>query len=355
MNELKVIKATNLKEKPEKVTGFGKLFTDYMFVMDYEQGEGWHNPRIEPYKPVMMDPGSSVLHYGQGIFEGLKAYKTAEGKVQMFRPKDNFLRLNRSAEKLCIPQIDVDFVLDALHKLIELEKEWIPTEEGTSLYVRPYIVATESFLGVRPAFNYKLFIILSPVAAYYPEGLKPVKILVESNYVRAVRGGLGEAKTMANYAASLLAAQEANKKGFTQVLWLDGVEQKYVEEVGTMNIFFKIAGEVITPSLDGSILPGITRDSVIKVLKEWNVPVSERKISIDEVVEAYKKGTLEEVFGTGTAAVISPVGELTYKDTKMELKDLGADSTAHKIYDYLTAIQYGKEKDLFNWVDLLRK
>ncbi|SMB95036.1 branched chain amino acid aminotransferase apoenzyme [Desulfonispora thiosulfatigenes DSM 11270] len=353
MQELKIIKSTTLKDKPEQVGDFGTIFTDHMFVLDYEEGKGWHNPVIEPYQPMLVDPASAILHYGQGIFEGMKAYKTNDGLVQLFRPRDNFLRLNRSAERLCIPQIDVDFVLECLNKLIELESEWIPTKEGTSLYIRPYIVATESFLGVRPSHKYKLFIILSPVGAYYPEGLKPVKILVEDKFVRAVAGGLGEAKTMANYAASLLAAQEAKSKGFSQVLWLDGVNLKYVEEVGTMNIFFKINGEIITPALNGSILPGITRDSVIKVLKSWGLTVNERKISIDEVVEAFDNELLEEAFGTGTAAVISPVGILQYKDKKMELKDFESDSIAHKLYDFITKLQYGKENDTFDWIKSL--
>lgn len=350
MQELKIIKSITLKDKPKEVKDFGTVFTDHMFVMDYKEEKGWHNPVIEAYKPMLVDPASAILHYGQGIFEGLKSYKSKNGSIQLFRPKDNLRRLNASARRVCIPEIDVDFVADCLEKLIELESDWIPTEEGTSLYIRPYIIATESFLGVRPSHEYKLFIILSPVGAYYPEGLKPVKILVEDRFVRAVAGGLGEVKTMANYAASLLAAQEANRKGFSQVLWLDGVNLKYIEEVGTMNIFFKINGEIITPALNGSILPGITRNSVIQVLNSWNIPVNERKISIDEVMEAHEKGQLEEAFGTGTAAVISPVGEFQYKGKTIVLEDFGSESTAHKLYDFITSLQYGEREDTFGWV-----
>lgn len=350
MDSFQIFKAENLKEKPKEIASFGTLFTDHMLAMDYSKEKGWHNFKIEPYAPFLIDPSACSLHYGQGVFEGLKAYKTADGKVQLFRPKDNFLRLNRSCEKVCMPKIDVDLLLNGLKELLQLEKDWIPDEEGTSLYIRPFMIATEPFLGVRPAIEYKLFIILSPVGAYYAEGLKPVSIMVEEYYVRAVKGGLGEAKTMANYAASLLAAEEAKNKGFSQVLWLDGVERKYIEEVGTMNIFFKIDGKVITPALNGSILPGITRDSVIKVLNEWGVPVEERRISIDEVIAASESGKLEEVFGTGTAAVISPVGKLAYGNKEVIINDYKEDSISLKLYDYITGLQYGRVKDTFNWI-----
>lgn len=353
MVRITVNKTSTPKVKPSQTPNFGTVFTDHMFVMDYSKGTGWHNARIEPYSNVSLDPATCSLHYGQGIFEGLKAYKTKDGQPQLFRARDNFLRLNRSAQKVCIPEIDVDFMVEALEELINLEKDWIPSQPGTSLYIRPFIIATETFLGVRPAHEYKLFIILSPVGAYYAEGLNPVKILVEEKYVRAVRGGLGEAKTMANYAASLLAAEEAKQKGFSQVLWLDGVEKKYIEEVGTMNIFFKINGEVITPPLTGSILPGITRDSVIKVLQKWGVPVKEHRLAVNEVIDSYKKGQLEEIFGTGTAAVISPVGKLAYGNEKILLENYGDDSLAMKLYEYLTSIQYGENKDQFGWVTRL--
>ncbi|MFZ5943418.1 MAG: branched-chain amino acid aminotransferase [Bacillota bacterium] len=351
--ELKIVKTSSPKEKPQKISSFGTLFTDHMLVMDFSKNEEWHDLRIEPYSPFSLDPSACSLHYGQGVFEGLKAYKTGDGNIQLFRPRDNLVRLNNSCRKVCIPEINVDQVLDGLLELLKLEADWIPQEEGTSLYIRPFIIATEAFLGVRPAVEYKLFIILSPVGAYYAEGLKPVKIMVEEYYVRAVKGGLGEAKTMANYAASLLAAEEAKKKGYSQVLWLDGVERKYVEEVGTMNIFFKINGTVVTPELNGSILQGITRDSVIKVLKQWNVPVEERKISIGEVMLAAQKGELEEVFGTGTAAVISPVGKMFYGGQEISIDNYDTDSICLKLYDYITSLQYGKEKDDFGWVKKL--
>ncbi|KJS87457.1 MAG: branched-chain amino acid aminotransferase [Peptococcaceae bacterium BICA1-8] len=354
MEKLIIKKTTKPKEKPRQITSFGTIFTDHILVMDYTKENGWYNMRIEPYSSIALDPSACALHYGQGVFEGLKAYKTKNGNIQLFRPLDNCQRLNRSSAKVCIPQLDADMLLDGLEQLVKLEEEWIPEEEGTSLYIRPYIIATEAFLGVRPALEYKLYIILSPVGAYYPEGLKPVKILVEENYVRAVRGGLGEAKTMANYAASLLAAEEAKKKGFSQVLWLDGVERKYVEEVGTMNIFFKIKGKVITPALNGSILQGITRDSVIQVLHKWQIPVEERTITIDEVIAASKDGTLEEIFGTGTAAVISPVGKMAYGDEILSIEDYDNESLSIKLYNYLTGIQYGTVQDDFNWIKIIQ-
>lgn len=338
-----------LKKKPEGALSFGSYFTDHMFVMDYTEGKGWHDPVIMPYEPILMDPACCTLHYGQGIFEGMKAYYKKNGKVNLFRPLDNFKRLNRSAEKVCIPEIDPEFALKALIKLLEIDREWIPKKSGESLYIRPFIIASEPFLGIKPSKTYKFFIICSPVGAYYPEGMKPVKIMVEEERVRAVVGGLGEAKTMANYAASLLAQENAKKKGFTQVLWLDGVEKKYVEEVGTMNILFKIGGKVVTPALDGSILAGITRDSVIQLLKKWDIPVEERKISIDELIESYEAGKLEEIFGTGTAAVISPVGLMQYKDRVIEIGEYSEDSLAMRVYDYLTGIQYGEKPDIFGW------
>ena len=338
-----------LKKKPEGALSFGSYFTDHMFVMDYTEGKGWHDPVIMPYEPILMDPACCTLHYGQGIFEGMKAYYKKNGKVNLFRPLDNFKRLNRSAEKVCIPEIDPEFALKALIKLLEIDREWIPKKSGESLYIRPFIIASEPFLGIKPSKTYKFFIICSPVGAYYPEGMKPVKIMVEEERVRAVVGGLGEAKTMANYAASLLAQENAKKKGFTQVLWLDGVEKKYVEEVGTMNILFKIGGKVVTPALDGSILAGITRDSVIQLLKKWDIPVEERKISIDELIESYEAGKLEEIFGTGTAAVISPVGLMQYKDRVIEIGEYSEDSLAMRVYDYLTGIQYGEKPDIVGW------
>jgi len=348
--QITINKAETFKEKPdENNLGFGTIFTDHMFNMDYNPDEGWHNPRIEPYHAINMDPATMVLHYGQGVFEGLKGYRTQTGDVQLFRPMENVRRLNRSSRRLCIPEMDEDFVLEALKQLINVEKAWVPGVEGTSLYIRPTVIATDPFLGVRASFTYRFFIILSPVGAYYPEGFNPVKILVTRDFVRAVRGGVGEAKTLGNYAASLLAGDKAHEEGYTQVLWLDGVEQKYIEEVGAMNIFFVIDDEIITPMLNGSILPGITRNSVIALGKSWGLNVSERKISIDEVLDAHGDGKLKEVFGSGTAAVISPVGEIKYGDKRITIGDGAVGPLSQRFYTSLTDIQYGKAADLFDW------
>lgn len=349
-SQIRIEKARKLKEKPDQNNlGFGQYFTDHMFVMNYTEGKGWHDPRIVPYAPLELDPAVMVLHYGQSVFEGMKAYKTKDGKILLFRPSKNIERLNISNERLCIPQLDVDFAVEAIKTLVKLEKDWIPEVEGTSLYIRPFVFATDPFLGVRPSKTYKFIVILSPVGAYYPEGINPVKIYVESKYVRAIRGGVGYTKTSGNYAASLKAQMEAKEKGYTQVLWLDGVERKYVEEVGTMNVFFKINGEVITPSLEGSILPGITRDSTITLLKGWGIKVSERRIAIQEIYEAHKNGTLEEVFGTGTAAVISPVGELNWNDNKITINNGQIGKLSSKIYNTITGIQYGEIEDKLGW------
>ncbi len=318
--------------------------------MDYNPEKGWHNPVIKPLSNLTLHPASMYLHYGQGIFEGLKAFKTDSGEVVIFRPEKHIQRLNNSARRICIPEVDPDFLLEALTELVAVEKDWIPTKHGESLYIRPFIFGSDDFLGVRPSQKYKLVIILSPVGAYYPEGFKPVKILVQDDYVRAVRKGLGECKTPANYAASLLAGEEARKKGFTQVLWLDGVEQKYIEEVGTMNIFIRFKDEVATPSLSGSILPGVTRDSVIQILKDCNMNLTERSISIDEVVSEYKKGNVLGVFGTGTAAIISSVGWLTYKDLQMTFNDGKPGDLDLKLFEELTSIHYGKKEDTHNWL-----
>ena len=343
--EIKITKTTTPKEKPQGALGFGKIFTDHMFVMDYSTEKGWHDARIVPYGPFEIEPSCMTLHYGQAIFEGLKAYKGENGQILLYRPEENMKRLNRSNDRLCIPQIDVDFAVDAIRQLVLVDKDWIPEGEGTSLYIRPFIFGTDSALGVHPSHTYKFVVILSPVGSYYAGGLAPVKIWVESEFVRAVRGGMGFAKTAGNYAASLKAQEVAEKNGYSQVLWLDGVEQKYVEEVGAMNIFFKIDGEVVTPELNGSILAGITRDSVIKVLTAYGYKVSEKKISIDEIHEAYKAGKLEEVFGTGTAAVISPVGELCYNGEKMVINNNEIGKTSQFLYDTITGIQKGAIED----------
>jgi branched-chain amino acid aminotransferase len=350
--QLSTTKAKTLKAKPNDADlTFGTIFTDNMFNMDYDQKNKWHNPRIEPYGPFQMEPSTMVLHYGQAVFEGLKAYRTEAGGIQLFRPKDNFKRMNRSSRILCIPEIDEAFVLGCLKQLLRLEKDWVPHAPETSLYIRPAIISTDPYLGVRTSHTYRFFIILCPVGVYYSEGFNPVKILVSEDHVRAVRGGMGEAKTPGNYAASLYAGEEAHKKGYTQVLWLDGVEQKYVEEVGSMNIFFVIDNEIITPELNGSILPGITRDSVIKLSKHWNMKITERKISIDEVFKAHQAGKLNEVFGSGTAAVISPVGELKYKDRKITIGNGKVGPIAQKFFKTLTDIQYGKAEDPLGWIE----
>ncbi|MGD9174039.1 MAG: branched-chain amino acid aminotransferase [Desulfobacterales bacterium] len=349
--EVTVTESAQLKEKPdESKLGFGTLFTDYMFIMDYEPDQGWHSARIEPYGPMALDPSTMFLHYAQGAFEGLKAYRTDSGSIQLFRPQENFKRLNRSCRRLCMPELDEDFALDALKQLLTMEKDWVPGAPETSLYIRPTLIAMDPYLGVRASHTYRFFIILSPVGAYYPEGFNPVKIQVTHEYVRAVRGGVGEAKTPGNYAASILAGEKAHKEGYSQVLWLDGVEQKYLEEVGSMNIFFVISDEIVTPELNGSILPGITRDSVIRLAKHWNDKVSEKKISINELMQAHADGKLQEVFGTGTAAVISPVGEVKYGDQVITISGGQVGPVALKYYNAITDIQYGKAEDPLGWV-----
>lgn len=350
--EIKITLTDHPKEKPtdESKLGFGHLFTDHMFLMDYSRGEGWHSPRIVPYGPIPLSPASSCLHYAQEIFEGLKAYRTAAGKIQFFRPQENFKRLASSCERLVIPQPDQAFLLEALKKLVTIEKDWAPHAPGTSLYVRPFIFSNQEILGVHPSDNYIYCVILSPSGAYYDSGLDPVKIYVETNYVRAVKGGMGMVKTGGNYAASMIAQEEAEKEGYSQVLWLDGVEQKYIEEVGAMNVFFKIKGEIITPALTGSILPGITRKSVVELLQSWNMPVSERRLSVDELMTAAKDGTLEEAWGTGTAAVISPIGELKCDGVVTTINNGKIGALSQKLYDTLTKIQWGEEPDPFGWI-----
>lgn len=347
---LDIMERESKVELPENLI-FGRTFTDHLFEMDYDEAlGGWHNARITKYSNFGLSPAALVFHYGQAIFEGLKAFKHDDGKVALFRPEKNFERLNRSAERLCIPTADVDFMMDALLKLVKLEQDWIPTQEGHSLYIRPYVFASDPFLGVRAGDNYKLAIILSPVGPYYPEGFKPVKIKVTDDYVRAVRKGIGECKAAANYAASLLAQREAKKEGFSQVLWLDAIEQKYLEEVGTMNIFVHFEDEVVTPPLSGTILPGITRLSVLQILRDWGYNVNERQVSIDEVVEGYESGRLKEVFGTGTAAIISSVGRLKYKDKLMQFSDEEAGELGTKLYKEILGIQTGKIEDRYNWL-----
>jgi branched-chain amino acid aminotransferase len=349
--KIKITPTTRRKEKiPAEQLEFGKTFTDHMFVMDYIEGKGWHNAQIVPYQPISLDPSAMIFHYGQSVFEGLKAYVSKEGKILLFRPEQNFKRMNRSNDRLCIPEIDEDFALEGLKQLVTLDQDWIPEAEGTSLYIRPFIISTKPYLGVSPSDEYKLIIIMSPVGSYYKEGLDPVKIHVESQYVRAAAGGTGKAKTGGNYAASLKAQADAADKGYSQVLWLDAAEKRFIEEVGSMNIFFKINGEVVTPALNESILEGITRKSTIELLKHWGINVIERKISVEEIFEAYEAGLLEEAFGTGTAAVISPVGELRWKDQEILINNCETGELSKKIYDTITGIQTGKLPDPFGWI-----
>lgn len=350
--EIKFEPTKNPKEKPADETklGFGHIFTDHMFIMNYDRGEGWHDARIVPYGEISLSPAAMCLHYGQEIFEGLKAYRTADGTVQLFRPEENFKRMNNSAKRMVIPEIDEEFMLKALKKLISIEKDWVPHTEGASLYIRPFIISTDPYVGVKPADHYLFMIILSPSGAYYAGGLNPVKIYVEKNYVRAVRGGTGFAKTAANYAISLIGQEVADEQQYDQVLWLDGVEQKYVEEVGSMNIFFVIDGEIVTPKLTGSVLPGITRKSALEICKNKGYKVCERRISIDEVAQAYDEGKLNEVFGTGTAAVISPVGKLKWGDKVMDINDNKIGPVSQMLYDTMTGIQWGKIPDEFGWI-----
>ncbi len=350
----KLFAYNDVKQKKEKPQDdqlvFGKIFTDHMFVMDYSEPLGWHNASIVPYQPLQIEPSAMVFHYAQSVFEGLKAYRTDNGSIELFRPEKNMERLNRSNDRLCIPPIDEEFALKAIKQLVSIDRDWVPHTEGTSLYIRPFIISTETYIGVSAAAHYKFIVILSPVGAYYKEGLDPVKIAVENEYVRTVKGGMGEAKTGGNYAASLKAQEIVAKTGYTQVLWLDGVEKKYIEEVGSMNVFFKINGEIVTPKLNGSILSGITRSSVIELLNYWDIPVVEKRISIEELYEAYKNGELEEAFGSGTAAVISPIGELKWEDKQMVVNEGKTGEISKKLYDTITGIQYGHIEDPFNWM-----
>lgn len=339
------------KEKPqdESKLGFGHIFTDHMLVMPYDEGQGWHDPVIMPYGDITLSPAAMCLHYGQTVFEGLKAYRRADGGVQLFRPEENFKRLNRSNERLVIPELPVELGLQCLKELISVEKDWVPHTEGASLYIRPFIFAVDPFLGVHPGEHYLFMIILSPSGPYYASGLDPVNIYVESKYVRTVRGGMGYAKTGGNYAASLHSQADAYDQGYSQVLWLDGVEHKYVEEGGGMNVVFKIDGKIITPMLTGSILPGVTRRSCIQLFKDWGMPVEERLISVDELFEAAASGKLEEAMCVGTAAVICPIGELTYEGKDYVINDFKIGPVAQKLYDTLTGIQWGNVADPHEW------
>lgn len=348
--DIKFIKREELQEKPDqKKLGFGKYFADYMFTMDYDEGIGWHDATIRPYGPIEMNPATVVLHYAQETFEGLKAYRRADGQIQLFRPEMNARRMINSNERLCMATIPEDMFIEAVNALVKAEEDWVPSEPETSLYIRPFAFACESSLGVHKSKAYKFVIILSPVGAYYAEGLAPVKIMVEDEYVRAVQGGTGFTKCGGNYAGSILGQVKAEKMGCTQVLWLDGVHRKYVEEVGTMNIMFKIGGEIYTAPIEGTVLPGVTRDSIIHILKDWGYKVNETHLAVDDLMKAGHDGTLEEAFGTGTAAVISPVGEFVYKDDIVKVNNFEIGKLTQKLYDYLTGIQWGDVEDKYGW------
>ncbi len=354
--DIRIERTANPKQKPAMETlGFGQYFTDHMFVMEYLEGTGWHNPSIVPYAPLALDPAAMVLHYGQAVFEGLKTYRTESGSILLFRPDQNFKRMNRSSERLCIPPVDEAFVLQALHALIKMDADWIPSAPGTSLYIRPFAFATEPHLGVRPSETYKFMIILSPVGSYYPDGLAPTKIYIEDEYVRAVRGGIGYTKATANYAISLKGQVKAHDLGYTQVLWLDGIERKYIEEVGTSNAFFVIDNELVTPDASGgSILCGVTRDSVMQLARSWGVNVVERHITVQELYDAHASGSLKEAFASGTAAVISPIGEFNWAGNRITINDGQIGRLTQQLYDALTAIQTGHANDPFGWVQEVR-
>ena len=350
MADIKITLAETRKPLPDPDTlVFGKTFTDHMFLMNYDAGQGWHDPRIVPYGPLSLEPSCMVFHYAQELFEGMKAYRTPEGKVQLFRPMENALRFNSSCERMCVPAIDPDFFVDAVKALVKVDQAWVPNKKGASLYIRPFVFATDPSLGVHASHSYLFVIILCPVGSYYAEGINPVKIYVEDADVRAVRGGTGYTKCGGNYAASLRAGERAEEKGYSQVLWLDGVERKYIEEVGAMNVLFKIDGKVVTPALTGSVLPGITRKSCLELLRDWGVSVEERLISAQELFDAAESGKLEEAWGTGTAAVVSPIGELAMGDKVVTVNGGQIGRLTQRLYDTLTGIQWGTEPDPYGW------
>ena len=349
--EIKVTRAAQLKEKPDSSKlVFGRCMTDHMLIIDYDEGQGWHDARIIPYGPLQIDPAAKVLHYAEEIFEGLKAYRTADGSIQLFRIMDNIRRMNGSADRLCMPQIPEDMAFEAIKALVEMEQDWVPHEKDTSLYIRPFMIGLDAALGVHSSHHVQFIVVVCPVGAYYPEGLNPVKIYIEDQDVRAVKGGTGMAKTGGNYAASLRAGNRAEQKGYSQVLWLDGVHRKYIEEVGAMNVMFKVSGKILTPDLNGSVLDGITRRSCIQLLRDWGYEVEERRISAEELFEAAKNGTLEEGWGTGTAAVISPIGELAEGDEKVIINGGKIGPVTQRLYDELTGIQWGRQADPHGWV-----
>ena len=351
MLDIKITPAQALKPQPDpdKLV-FGKTFTDHMFLMDYTGGQGWHDPRVVPYGPLPFDLSCMVFHYAQEIFEGMKAYRTPAGQVQLFRPYENAARLNSSCRRMCIPEIPEEDFVQAVKAVVGMDRAWVPHKVGASLYIRPFIIATDNGLGVHASHSYLFAVICCPVGAYYPEGINPVKIYVEDEDVRAVKGGTGFTKCGGNYAASIKAGELAERKGFAQVLWLDGVEKKYVEEVGSMNILFKIDGKIYTAACTGTVLPGVTRRSCIELLKDWGYEVIEGPLAIADVMKAGHEGKLEEVFGTGTAAVVSPVKELDWKGDKVFINDGKIGPVTQKLYDTMTGMQWGKIPDTKGWI-----
>lgn len=349
---IKKFERTSKVELPEDLV-FGAMFSDHVFEMDYSSEKGWHNATIKRLENLSLHPASMVFHYGQEIFEGMKAYRQPDGKIGLFRPEKNFERMNVSAKRLCMPEFDVNFAVEALKELISIDRDWVPAHEGQSLYIRPFMIATDPYVGVKASDTYKLIIINSPVGLYYPQGLKPVPILVADNYVRAVKKGVGYTKCGGNYAGGMIAQKEAKEKGYTQVLWLDAIENKYIEEVGTMNIFIQFENEIVTPALGGSILAGVTRMSVIEVLKDWGYNVNERQVSIEEVYKAYDNGSLKELFGTGTAATISCVGKLEYQGRIIDPSNGVTGELSTRLYNEITGIQFGKVADRFNWMNYI--
>ena len=348
--EFPITRANTLKPKPDpKTLVFGRSFTDHLFLMNYETGKGWYDGRIVPYGPISLEPCAMVLHYAQEVFEGMKAYRTPDGGVQLFRPYENARRFRSSCERLCIPPIDEELFVEAVKELVKVEADWVPSEPGTSLYIRPFVIATDPTLGVHASHTYLFAIILCPVGAYYAEGINPVKIYVEDEDVRAVRGGTGFTKCGGNYAASIRAGERAEEKGYSQVLWLDGVERKYIEEVGSMNVMFQVNGTVITPKLTGSVLPGITRKSCVELIQSWGIPVEERLITAQELFDAAEAGKLDEAWGTGTAAVVSPIGEMTWEGKSIEVCGGRIGALTQKLYDTLTGIQWGTLPDPHGW------
>ena len=350
MYEFPIQRAETLKEKPDpKTLKFGKVFTDHMFLLNYDAGQGWHDGRIVPYGDLNLAPSAMVFHYAQEVFEGLKAYRRPDGKVQLFRPMDNVRRLNDSCERLCIPAIPEELALEGIRALVKVEQVWVPTEPGPHPYIRPFVIATDASLGVHASHSYLFCVICCPVGAYYAEGINPVRIYVENEDVRAVRGGTGYTKCGGNYAASIRAGERAEEQGYAQVLWLDGVERKYIEEVGSMNVMFKVDGTIITPKLTGSVLPGITRRSCLQLLRDWGYPVEERLVTAQELFDAADAGKLDEAWGTGTAAVVSPIGEMGWNERKAEVNGGVIGPVTQKLYDTLTGIQWGTQPDPYGW------